>query len=152
MLERLFGRRVSDSMVKKNLFAFLKLVFGFNKTTAYKFCSLLGVSPQLKFHSNNMVFLKEFDNFFHLFVKNAELLVDRDLSKNMKIFFVRHFKIGSYKAKRMLQSLPLRGQRTHTNAATAKRLLKIYVAQNLRGYIVRQKEEVNVVVKKKVKK
>lgn len=61
-------------------------------------------------------------------------------------------KVGSYKGVRLLQGLPFRGQRTHTNAATAKRLHKLYAAQHLRGFITKVKPQESESRKKKVKK
>lgn len=46
--------------------------------------------------------------------------------------------MGSYKGIRLAQGMPLRGQRTHTNASTANKLLKQQVGDKLRAFIAKR--------------
>ena len=46
--------------------------------------------------------------------------VEGDLRKEVSLNIKRHIEIGSYRGLRHRRSLPVRGQRTHTNARTRK--------------------------------
>ena len=49
-----------------------------------------------------------------------EASVEGDLRKDISMHIKRLIEIGSYRGKRHRRSLPVRGQRTHTNARTRK--------------------------------
>ena len=59
----------------------------------------------------------------------AEGGVEGDLRKDMQLHIKRLIEIGSYRGYRHRRSLPVRGQRTHTNARTRKGPRKGTVAQ-----------------------
>jgi len=62
-------------------------------------------------------------------VIEAEGLVEGDLRKETSMHIKRLIEIGSYRGYRHRRSLPVRGQRTHTNARTRKGPRKGTVAQ-----------------------
>lgn len=49
-----------------------------------------------------------------------EAAVEGDLRKEISMNIKRHIEIGSYRGLRHRRGLPVRGQRTHTNARTRK--------------------------------
>ena len=53
-------------------------------------------------------------------VIEGEGLVEGDLRKEVSISIKRLIEIGSYRGSRHRRNLPVRGQRTHTNARTRK--------------------------------
>ena len=53
-------------------------------------------------------------------VIEAEGMVEGDLRKDVSMNIKRLIKIGSYRGYRHRRNLPVRGQRTHTNARTRK--------------------------------
>ncbi|HET8668472.1 MAG TPA: 30S ribosomal protein S13 [Terriglobales bacterium] len=53
-------------------------------------------------------------------VIEAEGLVEGDLRKEISMHIKRLIEIGSYRGYRHRRNLPVRGQRTHTNARTRK--------------------------------
>ena len=53
-------------------------------------------------------------------VIEAEGNVEGDLRKDISMHIKRLIEIGSYRGNRHRRSLPVRGQRTHTNARTRK--------------------------------
>lgn len=55
----------------------------------------------------------------------AKWLLDKELKKKEVSVLVSHLKTGSYKGIRFRQGLPANGQRTHSNASTARRKLQI---------------------------
>ena len=62
-------------------------------------------------------------------VIEAEGLVEGDLRKEVSMNIKRLIEIGSYRGYRHRRNLPVRGQRTHTNARTRKGPRKGTVAQ-----------------------
>jgi small subunit ribosomal protein S13 len=62
-------------------------------------------------------------------VIEAEGSVEGDLRKNVSMNIKRLIEIGSYRGFRHRRNLPVRGQRTHTNARTRKGPRKGTVAQ-----------------------
>ena len=62
-------------------------------------------------------------------VIEAEGLVEGDLRKEVSMNIKRLIEIGSYRGFRHRRNLPVRGQRTHTNARTRKGPRKGTVAQ-----------------------
>ncbi len=53
-------------------------------------------------------------------ILEAEGAVEGDLRKEISMNIKRHIEMGSYRGLRHRRSLPVRGQRTHTNARTRK--------------------------------
>jgi small subunit ribosomal protein S13 len=62
-------------------------------------------------------------------VIEAEGMVEGDLRKEVQMNIKRLIEIGSYRGYRHRRNLPVRGQRTHTNARTRKGPRKGTVAQ-----------------------
>jgi small subunit ribosomal protein S13 len=62
-------------------------------------------------------------------VIEGEGLVEGDLRKEIQMSIKRLIEIGSYRGFRHRRNLPVRGQRTHTNARTRKGPRKGTVAQ-----------------------
>jgi small subunit ribosomal protein S13 len=62
-------------------------------------------------------------------VIEAEGMVEGDLRKDISMNIKRLIEIGSYRGYRHRRNLPVRGQRTHTNARTRKGPRKGTVAQ-----------------------
>ncbi|OAV94867.1 hypothetical protein PTTG_00771 [Puccinia triticina 1-1 BBBD Race 1] len=53
------------------------------------------------------------------------LLIESDLRREVRANIAHHRAIGSYKGKRHALGFPVNGQRTHTNAKTARKLNKV---------------------------
>jgi len=53
-------------------------------------------------------------------ILEEEGAVEGDLRKEISMNIKRHIEMGSYRGQRHRRSLPVRGQRTHTNARTRK--------------------------------
>ena len=54
-------------------------------------------------------------------IENANLVINSNLRKSKTILLKKLIQIKTYKGIRRLRGLPVRGQRTHTNAKTASR-------------------------------
>lgn len=96
----------------------LTRVFGIGLPKAERICASMGISKKAVF--------KEIDNeiareIMHKSLNYGKVMVDLkgEIYKNIQ----KNIAIRNYKGIRYSNSLPLRGQRTKTNARTAKKLL-----------------------------
>jgi small subunit ribosomal protein S13 len=93
----------------------LTYIFGIGPTTAQKILSQTGVSPDRRVHDLN----DDEVNRLRRVIENqhkVEGALRTEVSMNVK----RLMDIGSYRGLRHRRGLPVRGQRTHTNARTHK--------------------------------
>jgi small subunit ribosomal protein S13 len=105
----------------------LTYVFGIGRSTANRLLTQAGVDPNTKVKDlteDEIVKLREA-------VEGREVEGDlrRDRSQNVK----RLQEIGSYRGLRHRRNLPVRGQRTKTNARGAKGPKKMTIAQKKRA-------------------
>ena len=89
-------------------------IYGIGRTTARKICDATGVKPDVKIKELTEAELEALRNAVTRF--NIEGDLRRTVSMNIK----RLIEIGSYRGIRHRRGLPVRGQRTHTNARTRK--------------------------------
>lgn len=98
----------------------LTKIEGVGKLRANQICDYLGLNPRLRVQQLGR---SQLDSILSLlqnhFYTGPELIkiVCQDVQ--------RLIQLGSYRGIRHRQKLPVRGQRTHTNAKTAKKFLRI---------------------------
>jgi len=92
----------------------LTTIYGIGRTTARKICSNCGISPDMK--------IKDLSDPEIEAVRNevAKHTVEGDLRRTVSMNIKRLMDLGAYRGIRHRRGLPLRGQRTRTNARTRK--------------------------------
>ncbi|WP_375002260.1 30S ribosomal protein S13 [Aeromicrobium sp. CTD01-1L150] len=93
----------------------LTYIFGVGRTRARQTLAATGVSPDLRVHEltdDQLVALRD-----HL---ETNYQVEGDLRREVTADIRRKMEIGSYQGRRHRAHLPVRGQRTKTNARTRK--------------------------------
>jgi small subunit ribosomal protein S13 len=93
----------------------LTYVFGIGRTRALETLRQTGVSPDLRVRDlgdEDLVKLRDWIE--------ANYQVEGDLRREVQSDIRRKVEIGSYQGIRHRRGLPVRGQRTHTNARTRK--------------------------------
>jgi small subunit ribosomal protein S13 len=100
---------------EKRLEIALTYVFGVGRPTALKVCSDLGLNPDTRVRD----LTDDEVNRIRVYV-DANLRVEGDLRRDVAQDIKRKIEIGSYQGVRHRKGLPVRGQRTHTNARTRK--------------------------------
>jgi small subunit ribosomal protein S13 len=103
--------------INGSLWSVLTKYFGINFWRATQLISLLGINKSTKVNqltSQELIKLNKFATKNYIF--GPKLLQIKNTIIN------DHKKNGSYKGMRFRQGLPANGQRTHTNAKTAKKL------------------------------
>lgn len=101
----------------KSIFFSLNKIYGLNLYQTTKICKTLGFSVNLKTSKlNNDQIIKIIK-----FIEDSNFCITNNLKKT-QIFALKNLvNIKSYRGLRRIKGLPVRGQRTHTNAKTAKR-------------------------------
>ena len=100
---------------EKRLEIGLTYIFGISRVTAKKLCSETGINPDTRVRD-----LTDSEvNKIRMFIEN-NLSVEGDRRRNVQTDIKRKIEIGSYQGTRHRKGLPVRGQRTHTNARTRK--------------------------------
>jgi len=100
---------------EKRLEISLTYIFGIGPTTSKRICTELELDPNTKVSS-----LTEDElNKIRAFV-DANLTIEGDLRRDVANDIKRKIEIGCLQGVRHRKGLPVRGQRTHTNARTRK--------------------------------
>ena len=93
----------------------LTYIFGIGRSLASKICEASGVDPSRIVHEMNDEETTKLRK-----VIEEDHRVEGDLRKEVRFNIKRLMEIGSYRGFRHRRGLPVRGQRTHTNARTRK--------------------------------
>ncbi|MFM2115069.1 MAG: ribosomal protein [Actinomycetota bacterium] len=100
---------------EKRLEVALTYIYGVGRSTALKMCHELGIDHNQRVRN----LTEEETNRIRAYV-DANLTVEGDLRRDVQQDIKRKIEIGSYQGVRHRKGLPVRGQRTHTNARTRK--------------------------------
>jgi small subunit ribosomal protein S13 len=93
----------------------LTYIFGVGLTRSHQICSELGLDPNTKVKDLTEDEAAKIRRFIE-----ATYQVEGDLRREVQQNIKRKIEIGSYQGTRHRRGLPVRGQRTHTNARTRK--------------------------------
>jgi small subunit ribosomal protein S13 len=113
------------SILNKNLKDTNKLkqeltkILGVGIWKAKQICAILGLNPNITVKE---ISLQNIDQLTNLI--NINHYTGSELQKLTKEDVARLIRIGTYKGFRHIQKLPVRGQRTHTNAKTVKKFTR----------------------------
>ena len=94
----------------------LTYIYGIGRTRAQKLLEATGVNPELRVHQlgdEELVKLRDA-------IDGADIKIEGDLRREVQADIRRKIEIGSYQGRRHRMGLPVRGQRTKTNARTRK--------------------------------
>jgi small subunit ribosomal protein S13 len=95
----------------------LTYIYGIGRTRAQQLLAVTEISPDLRVHElgdDELVRLRD------AIEGNSEIKIEGDLRREVQADIRRKIEIGSYQGRRHRQGLPVRGQRTKTNARTRK--------------------------------
>jgi small subunit ribosomal protein S13 len=103
----------------KHTWVALTSIYGIGRTRALKICATAGVTPSTK--------IKDLDDeeMEKLREQVSRIPVEGDLRREVSMNIKRLMDLGSYRGSRHRRGLPVRGQRTKTNARTRKGPKKI---------------------------
>ena len=90
-------------------------IYGIGLTTSKKILSVLGLSPDIRVHDLSEVQVRDLRDHIE-----ANYKVEGELHNEVKLNIKRLMYLGCYRGLRHRRGLPVRGQRTSTNARTRK--------------------------------
>ena len=111
-MARLFG---VDLPREKRIEIGLTYIYGIGNTTAKKIVAETGVNPDIRLKDISEDDLQKIREYI-----SENLTVEGDLHREVSQNVKRLMEIGCYRGLRHRKGLPVRGQRTHTNARTRK--------------------------------
>ena len=100
---------------RKRLDIGLTYIYGIGRTSAIRICDELGIDRERKtddLTDSEIVRLRR--------LIDEKYKVEGDLRREIQMSIKRLMDLGCYRGLRHRRSLPVRGQRTHTNARTRK--------------------------------
>jgi small subunit ribosomal protein S13 len=100
---------------EKRLEISLTYIFGIGRTRAAQICEATGIDPNTRVRDLTEIEVSQLRAWI-----DANLQVEGDLRREVSQDIKRKMEIGSYQGVRHRRGLPVRGQRTHTNARTRK--------------------------------
>jgi small subunit ribosomal protein S13 len=100
---------------EKRLEISLTYIFGIGKPTAQKLCVDLGLDPDTKVSALTDDEVSRIRAYV-----DENLRIEGDLRRDVQQDIKRKIEIGCFQGIRHRKGLPVRGQRTHTNARTRK--------------------------------
>jgi small subunit ribosomal protein S13 len=100
---------------EKRLEISLTYIFGIGRTTAHKICTEVDLNADTRVRDLTDEEVARIRNWI-----DANLKVEGDLRREVQQDIKRKMEIGCYQGLRHRRGLPVRGQRTHTNARTRK--------------------------------
>ena len=92
----------------------LTSIYGIGRTIARKICADSGIEPNVKIKDLSEAEIETVRN------QVAKYTIEGDLRRTVSMNIKRLMDLGSYRGIRHRRGLPLRGQRTRTNARTRK--------------------------------
>ena len=111
-MARLFG---VDLPREKRIEIGLTYIYGIGNTTAKKIIAETGIDPDVRVKDISEDDLQKIREYI-----DKNLTVEGDLHREVSQNVKRLMEIGCYRGLRHRKGLPVRGQRTHTNARTRK--------------------------------
>lgn len=110
-MARIAGINIPDN---KHTVIALTSIYGVGPTTARKLCNATGIAPEAKVRDLSEPELEKLRN------EISGMTIEGDLRREISMNIKRLMDLGSYRGIRHRRGLPLRGQRTKTNARTRK--------------------------------
>lgn len=110
-MARIAGVNIPDH---KHVVIALTSIYGIGRPTSKKLCQEVGIEPSTKVSQLTEQQLEDFR------IAIAKITIEGDLRRTVSMNIKRLMDLGCYRGLRHRRGLPLRGQRTKTNARTRK--------------------------------
>ena len=111
-MPRVIGIDIPD---KKRLEISLMYIYGIGRHVSNEICAKLGLNPNMKAHNLNEDEIAKINALL-----TSQYVVEGDLRRQIQNNIKRLVSIHCYRGMRHRLGLPVRGQRTRTNARTRK--------------------------------
>ena len=112
-MARLFGTEIPN---EKRIEASLPYIYGIGHSTSKRILEQAGINPDIR---TGQLTDEQLTKIVQVITTDG-ILIEGDLRREEALNIKRLIEINSYRGKRHRMGLPLRGQRTKTNARTRK--------------------------------
>ena len=112
-MARLFGTEIPN---EKRIEASLPYIYGIGRSTSKRILEQAGINPDIR---TGQLTDEQLTKIVQVITTDG-ILIEGDLRREEALNIKRLIEINSYRGKRHRMGLPLRGQRTKTNARTRK--------------------------------
>ena len=112
---RILGNNLAN---KKKIYIALTCIYGIGIPTSKKVLKELNIDPNIKVSELNETNISALRDI----LETEEFKLEGDLKRLVSLNIKRLIDINSFRGRRHLKGLPVRGQRTRTNMGTLKRL------------------------------
>lgn len=102
---------------RKKVYVALTKIYGLGKYQCSQICDELGISPEKRIKQLTQIELEKLNNFI-----TQNYVIGIDIKRAVLQNVQRLIKIGTYRGFRHIEGLPVRGQKTHGNSKTARKL------------------------------
>jgi small subunit ribosomal protein S13 len=117
-----------DIPPQKRVVISLMYITGIGRTTSEKLVKTAGISPDVRVKDLSEEEVGRLRQIIDRMATAKELLIEGDLRREVAMNIKRLTEIGSYRGSRHRRGLPVRGQRTKTNARGRKGPKRMQVA------------------------
>jgi len=111
---RILGNNLSN---KKKIYVALTCIYGIGIETSKKILNKLNIDPEIKVSDLNEANISALRDL----LETEEFKLEGDLKCLISLNIKRLIDINSFRGRRHLKGLPVRGQRTRTNNRTSRR-------------------------------
>ncbi|XBC38106.1 MAG: 30S ribosomal protein S13 [Buchnera aphidicola (Floraphis choui)] len=115
-MARIAGINIPDN---KHIVVALMNIYGIGKKRSKSICTLTGINENIKVHNLTESQVESLRN------EVLKFIVEGDLRRETNLNIKRLVDLGCYRGLRHRKNLPVRGQRTKTNARTRKDFRKL---------------------------
>nr|YP_009317766.1 ribosomal protein S13 [Navicula ramosissima]AOY40410.1 ribosomal protein S13 [Navicula ramosissima] len=102
----------------KSVYFGLRSIYGIGKKRSFLICKKIGLSLNLKIKDLSSTQINQISKV----IESSGYILANDLRRLVLLSKQRLISIKSYRGLRRKKGFPVRGQRTHTNARTAKKI------------------------------
>jgi small subunit ribosomal protein S13 len=136
----IFNKTISNS---KSILYSLRVLYGINEYQSKKICKNVGINPQITVNKLKNYQVNRLINYI-----NKNLKIEQVLKQSKKNRLNELLEIKSIRGIRQSAGLPVRGQRTHTNAKTAKKFKKVFGQKPGKSFLQGKKKNISKKKKK----
>ena len=111
---RILGNNLSN---KKKIYVALTCIYGIGIPTSKKILNQLSIDPEVKVSELNETNISALRDL----LETEEFKLEGDLKRLISLNIKRLIDINSFRGRRHLKGLPVRGQRTRTNNRTSRK-------------------------------
>jgi small subunit ribosomal protein S13 len=131
----IFNKTISNS---KSILYSLRVLYGINEYQSKKICKNVGINPQITLNKLKNYQVNRLINYI-----NKNLKIEQVLRQSKKNKLNDLLEIKSIRGIRQNAGLPVRGQRTHTNAKTSRKFKKVFSNKSNKSLIRNNKKKIS---------